>query len=562
MAYLENLTYWKNHPNLDPELKAELLSMSDKQLEDAFYTDVKFQTAGMRGLMGVGTNRINIHTIRKATMGFIAYLKKLNDSPKVAISYDNRKGSRQFAYDCAALLASHGITSYVASSLRPTPELSFMVRHYHCDGGIMITASHNPKEYNGYKLYDANGCQLIPDLAAKVIAEIEKLDDALAIKPDLNPENEKHIIEVDTEIDEAYYQAVLGIRLHKDVNKDFTIAFSPEHGASNWPVRECLKAAGYHVEVVEEQCEPDPAFSKTKTPNPEELAAYEGVLALAKEKNAELILVCDPDGDRMGVGIKDKRGQYIIFNGNQTGALLLEYILHSHKVLNIKVENPVMFNTIVTSDIGEEVAKSYGVETEKTLTGFKYIGDKVAQYEKTCAKNYVFGYEESYGSLISPFVRDKDATQACLMLAEACAYYREQGKNLQDVLDEIYARVGAYYDDQLSISLPGQDGAIRLKQIMEATRANPITEIEGNPVIKWEDYLKRKVYTGNQVSELKGYDEADVLKYYFADGSFVAIRPSGTEPKCKVYFSMKDASFEKAKQKTERYKAYMSELLK
>ena len=559
MTYLDNLNYWKNHPNLDEELRRELTTLDDKQLEDAFYTDVKFQTAGMRGLMGVGTNRINIHTIRKATMGFISYLKTISNHPSVAISYDNRKDSRKFAYDCAALLASHNIKSYVASSLRPTPELSFMVRYYGCDGGIMITASHNPKEYNGYKLYDANGCQLIPELAAKVIDEIEKIADPLSIIPDNI--DESLINEVDEEVDKAYYEKVLSIRLHKDVNKDFVIAFSPEHGASHKPVVDCLELAGYKVEKVESQCIPDPAFSNTKTPNPEEAGAYEEVLKLAREKKAELILVCDPDGDRMGVGILD-HGDYIIFNGNQTGALLLEYILQSYEELGIKVDSPVMFNTIVTSDIGEAVASYYGVETEKTLTGFKYIGDKVAKYEKNHEKTYVFGYEESYGSLISPFVRDKDATQACLMLSEACAYYREKGKTLKDILDEIYARLGAYQDSQLSISLPGQDGAMRLKEIMSETRANPIKEIDGNPLVKWEDYLERKIYAGSDVKPLEGFDKADVLKYYFADGSFIAIRPSGTEPKCKVYFSIKDESVEKANEKMERYKAYMSELLR
>ena len=559
--YREKYEYWKNHQDLDATLREELNNLSDKEIEDCFYTDVKFQTAGMRGLMGVGTNRINIHTIRKATMGFINHLHKTCQNPKIAISYDNRKGSREFAYDCANLLATYNIESYVASSLRPTPELSFMVRYYKCDGGIMITASHNPKEYNGYKLYDANGCQLVPDLAQKVIDEIALLDDVLAIKPNVTEDKLAYIHEVDTEVDRAYYDEVLSIRLHKDVNKDFKIAFSPEHGASNWPVRDCLKEAGYDVEVVEAQCVPDPTFGATKTPNPEEAGAYEEVLKLAEEIKAELILVCDPDGDRMGVGVLHNE-KYVILNGNQTGALLLEYILHSHKELGIKVNNPVMFNTIVTSDIGEAVATYYGVQTEKTLTGFKYIGDKVAKYEKTLEKTYVFGYEESYGSLIAPFVRDKDATQACVMLAEACAYYREKGMTLQDVIEDIYKRLGAYYDSQMSISLPGQDGAIRLKEIMDSTRNNPITEIEGNKVVKWEDYKERKIHIGNEVSELVGYDVTDVLKYYFEDGSFVAVRPSGTEPKCKVYFSIKDVTYEAAKVKNDNYHKYMAELLK
>ena len=556
----EKYNYWLNYPDLDKDLRAELEAMDEKKKEDAFYTDCKFQTAGMRGLMGAGTNRINIYTIRKATMGYINYLKANCDKPKIAISYDNRHNSQNFAFDCARLLASYDIEVYVAESLRPTPELSFMVRHYHCDGGIMITASHNPKEYNGYKLYDANGCQLIPELADKVIKEIEKLEDVLSIKPLLKDSPLIH--KVGQEVDEAYYEEVLNIRLNKDLPKDFTIAFSPEHGASNWPVRACLKEAGYKVEVVEEQCVPDPTFSKTKTPNPEEALAYEKVLELAKEKGAELILVCDPDGDRMGVGIKHTNGDYIIFNGNQTGALLLEYILSASEELGLKVDHPVMFNTIVTSDIGEAVANSHGVECEKTLTGFKYIGDKVAQYEKTKEKTYVFGYEESYGSLIKPFVRDKDATQACVMLAEACAYYRSKGKTLKDVLDDIYARLGAYYDSQLSISLPGQDGAMKLKAIMEKMRQEPLREVCGNKVVKYEDYKLQKTYEGAKVSELGGFDVTDVLKFYLEDGSFIAVRPSGTEPKCKVYFSIKDTDVFKAKEKNDRYHEVMKDLLK
>ncbi len=559
--YREKYEYWINHPDLDETLRTELKQLDEKAIEDCFYTDVKFQTAGMRGLMGPGTNRINIHTIRKATMGFINYLKEISSNPKVAISYDNRKYSREFAYDCANLLATYDIESYVASSLRPTPELSFMVRHYHCDGGIMITASHNPKEYNGYKLYDQNGCQLIPELAQKVIDKIDELDDVLAIKPNVTEDKKGLIHEVDKDIDRAYYDEVLGIRINPDLPKDFKIAFSPEHGASNWPVRDCLKEAGYDVEVVEKQCVPDPTFGATKTPNPEELAAYEEVIKLAEKVKAELILVCDPDGDRMGVGVLHN-GQYIILNGNQTGALLLEYILHASKEKNLLPDHPVMFNTIVTSDIGETVASSFGVETEKTLTGFKYIGDKVAKYEKTHEKNYVFGYEESYGSLIKPFVRDKDATQACVMLAEACAYYRQFDKTLQDVIEDIYARLGAYYDSQMSISLPGQDGAIRLKEIMDTTRSHPIVEIDDNKVLKWEDYQTREIHEGDVVTPLNGFDVTNVLKYYFEDGSFIAIRPSGTEPKCKVYFSIKDATYELAKAKNDRYHDYMVGLLK
>jgi len=558
MEIMDKYNEWLNHPNLSEQFKNELKQMSEKEITDSFYTDIQFGTAGMRGLMGLGTNRLNLFTIRKATQGFANYLNN-NNLKSVAIGYDNRFNSKEFAYDCAALLASNGIKTYLFDSLRPTPELSFAVRYLKCDGGIMITASHNPKEYNGYKLYDETGCQLIPTIAAKVVEEVNKLENILDIKP--NDDYDKALATiVNKEVDDAYQESVLGICLRKDVNKNFKIAFSPEHGTSYIPVMTTLKMAGYDVQVVENQANPDPAFSNTKTPNPEEAGAYEGVLELAKNIDAKLLLVCDPDGDRMGVGVKHN-DEYIVLNGNQTGALLLEYILSSYEDLGIKVENPCMFNTIVTSDIGEAIAKYHGCDNERTLTGFKYIGNKVRQYEKDHQKNYVFGYEESYGSLIKPFVRDKDATQACLLLAEACAYYLEKGKTLVDVMNDAYDKVGYYYDTQFSIMLPGADGAVKLQAIMENVRNNPI-EIEGFKTIKIEDYKLQKVYENNTVIDFKEHDISDVLKYYLEDGSFIAIRPSGTEPKCKCYLSVKDVSMDKAKTKCDKFIANVKELMK
>lgn len=553
MDYREKYEYWLHHPNLTDEMRKELEQMSDKQIEDAFYTDAAFGTAGMRGLMGMGPNRLNIFTIRKATQGYANYLNS-NDKHSVAIAYDNRFNSKEFAFDCAALLAGNGIETYIFDSLRPTPELSYTVRYFHCDGGIMITASHNPKEYNGYKLYDETGCQLIPEIASQVIAEIGKLGDILSIEPKKDyDESLIHI--VNKEVDDAYYADCLSIQLRKDVNKDFRIAFSPEHGASYHPVMDTLRLAGYDVHEVKSQAVPDPAFGATKSPNPEEPAAYEEVLKLAKEIDAKLLLVCDPDGDRMGVGILH-HGDYIVLNGNQTGALLLEYILSSYEDLGIKVENPCMFNTVVTSDIGEAIARSHGCDNERTLTGFKYIGNKVRQYEKTKEKTYVFGYEESYGSLIKPFVRDKDATQACLLLAEACAYYLSQGKTLMDVMTEAYEKVGYYYDTQFSIMLPGADGAAELQQIMSNVRNNPL-EVPGFKTLRIEDYKLQKAYENGKEEEFAHHDVSDVLKYYLEDGSFIAIRPSGTEPKCKCYLSVKDTSMEKAKQKCEGFISYV-----
>ena len=560
MSYLDTYNLWLNHPCIDEKSKEELLKMSEKEKEDAFYTNIKFGTAGMRGVMGVGSDRINIYTIRKATLGFANYLNK-NNKNGVAIGYDNRHNSKEYAYDCAALLASQGIKTYLFDSLRPTPELSFATRYYKCDGGIMITASHNPKQYNGYKLYDETGCQLIPEIAEKVTSEVEKIDDPLSIT--IGDYDKSLVNIINKEVDEAYYAEVLNISLRKDLeNKDsIKIVFSPEHGASNVPVKETLKRAGFDVHVVESQATADGDFPNTKTPNPEEPGAYEGVIALAKEIDADLLLVCDPDGDRMGVGVK-KDSDYLIFNGNQTGALLLEYILSTRQELGIKCDNPVMFNTIVTSDIGEAVANYYGVECEKTLTGFKYIGNKVKQYEENGNKHYVFGYEESYGSLISPFVRDKDATQACMMLAEEAVYYHKQGKTLYDVLLDIFNKVGAYYDAQFSIMLPGADGAEKLANIMKNIRENPFT-LPGYNTVKVEDYkLKKITYSDGRVEELTGFDTTDALKYYLQDGSFVAIRPSGTEPKCKIYLSTKADTYERAIKKCDEFKLLLSEIVK
>ena len=559
MSYKDKYNEWLNHPLLDNSLKAELLSMSEKDIENAFYTDIAFGTAGMRGIMGAGTNRINIHTIRKATLGFANYLNA-NGKHSVAIAYDNRNNSRDYAYDCAHLLAYKGIKTYLFDTLRPTPELSFTVRYYKCDGGIMITASHNPKEYNGYKLYDDTGCQLIPELANAVTAEVNKIADPLGIE--IGEYDESLITIAGEEVDRAYYDNVLGISLRKDLKKDdVRIVFSPEHGASSIPVQTTLREAGFNVSVVENQAYPDGNFTNTKSPNPEEPESYEGVIELARKINGDLLLVCDPDGDRMGVGVRNG-DDYTILNGNQTGAVLMEYILSTRRELGREVANPVMFNTIVTSDIGEEVAKLYGVECEKTLTGFKYIGNKIKQYEENGRKNYAYGYEESYGSLVAPFVRDKDATQACLMLAEAACYYHAKGKNLYDVLQDIFARVGAYYDSQMSISLPGADGAAKLQQIMVGLREKPFT-IEGYRTLKIEDYkLRKTTYADGRTEDLTGFDVTDALKYYLEDGSFIAIRPSGTEPKCKVYLSTRDETYEAAIRKCDKFKEILKEIVK
>ena len=558
----ERYEKWVNHPNLDPRYKDDLANMTEEEKNDAFYTLIEFGTAGMRGLLGPGTNRINIHTIRKATQGYANYIQKAGPEAcqaGIAIGYDNRHMSKELAFDCADLLAKNNIRSYVFESLRPTPELSFAVRHLHCFGGIMITASHNPKEYNGYKLYDDKGCQLVPALASQVIGEVNAIEDELAIDAKCTDEQKKLVTVIGKDVDEEYYKNVLSIQLNPDVKKDIKIVFSPEHGTANIPVQEVYKRAGYTCIPVVEQCTPDPDFSNTPTPNPEQPGAYELALKYAKENDADVILVCDPDADRMGVGVKHN-GEYVVLTGNQSGSVEIEYICSQLKEKGLMPENPVMFNTVVTSDLGEKVAADYGVSTEKTLTGFKFIGEKVAKYEVTHEKNYVFGYEESYGSLIKPFVRDKDARQACLMLAEAASYYKQQGKDLVDVLDGLYERHGTYEESQVALTLSGEAGANRIKEILANLRKDAPSQINGVKVVRSEDYKECTIKEGDTVTELTGFTKSDVLKYYLEDGSWIAVRPSGTEPKCKFYYCIKGNSKEDAHEKTVAYQQAMKEL--
>ena len=556
---------WLHHPNLDPSYKEVLANMSEKEKNDAFYTTIEFGTAGMRGLLGPGTNRINLHTIRKANAGFAQYICAHGEEAKkrgIVIGYDNRHMSYEFAMDSAKMLATFGITSYVFESLRPTPELSFAVRYFHCFGGIMVTASHNPKEYNGYKLYDKKGCQLVPHLAEQVIERVNAVEDELALCANPTAEQEQLIHVIGKEVDEAYYEKVLGIQLNPQIAKDdVKIIFTPEHGTANIPVKEVYTRAGYHFVAVEEQCTPDPDFSNTPTPNPEEAGAYELALEYAKREAADIILVCDPDADRMGVGVKH-HGEYKLLTGNQSGAVLIEYIFSQLKAKNQMPPNPVMFNTVVTSDLGEKIADKYGVATEKTLTGFKFIGEKVAKYEATNEKQYVFGYEESYGSLIQPFVRDKDAPQACLMLAEAACYYKAQGKTLVDVLYDLYAELGYYEESQKSLTLAGQEGAQRIQEILATLRKTQLQDLGGSAVVRFEDYKECRVVENGKEFELTGFTKSDVLKYYLADGSWIAIRPSGTEPKCKFYYCIKGSSLEDAHEKTLSYQQAIDDLIK
>lgn len=555
---------WLQHPNVDPLDKEILKNMDEATKKDSFYQTLVFGTAGMRGVLGPGTNRMNVYMLRKANLGFIQYVLQAGEDAKqrgIAIGYDNRHMSYEFAMDSAKLFATYGIRTYVFDALRPTPQLSFAVRYYHCFGGIMITASHNPKEYNGYKLYDEQGCQLIPELAQKVVSYVEAVEDELAIQVQPTKEQLELITIIGKEVDEAYYKEVLAMQFYPEVDKTkLKIIFSPEHGTGNVPIQELFQRAGYHVIPVQEQCNPDPDFTYTASANPEEGEAYVLGIEYAKKENADLVLVCDPDADRMGVAVKHQE-DYVLLTGNQCGAILMEYIFSQMMKKEQLKEKSIMLNTIVTSDLGEKVAQKYGVICEKTLTGFKFIGDKIETYEKRGDYQYVFGYEESYGYLLKSFVRDKDAPQACLMLAEAANYYKQQGKDLIDVLYELYETLGYYVDTTISVTFAGQEGAEKMNTLLQTLRDHPLQEIAGMRVVCIEDYHKRKRLEVGKEVEIVEIPKANVLKYYLDDGSWIAIRPSGTEPKCKFYYCVRGKSEEEAQEKANHLQKSMAQYL-
>lgn len=549
---------WLDLESLDVQLRTELESYNETQVADAFYTDIAFGTAGMRGLLGPGTNRLNLYTVGRANLGFGKYITKQSDNPSVAIAYDNRHMSKEFATICANLLSSQGIKVYVFDSLRPTPELSFAVRHLECTGGIVITASHNPKEYNGYKVYDETGCQLTPEKIDEVVSYIQEIKSELDV--DLTLGNPDLIHWINKEIDEPYKEAVKSIQLRPDLDKSkLVVVFSPQHGTAHPLMTDIFKDTGYNVHLVESQLAPDPDFSNTKTPNPEDHASYEEAVILGEKVGADLILETDPDADRMGIVVRHE-DEYVYLSGNQGGVVLLEYILSTRQEQGKLPENGVVFNTVVTSDSGEQVAALYDIKTEKTLTGFKYIGTKVRAIDAGKDQTYLFGYEESYGYLIEPFVRDKDALQACLMVAEAAAYYKTQNKTLVDVLNEVYEKIGYYVEKQISLTLAGEEGSNRIQEILKTFRNLRPDKIADVPVDYFEDFLAQRHYEDDR-SYIMSYPAENVLKFGLEDGSWIAIRPSGTEPKCKFYYCVKGDTYDKAVTKFENYRQAIDEVV-
>lgn len=552
MNYIDKYNNWCASNGLDDADKKDLLSIAndDKEIKERFLYDLEFGTGGLRGVIGIGTNRINKYIVRKTTQGFANYIKSQGaDACKrgVVIAHDNRRFSISFCLETAGVLAANGIQAYIFDSLRPTPELSFAVRHLGAFGGVVITASHNPPEYNGYKLYDERGCQLVGESNDKVIEEINKINDALSVKA-LSKEEAGALIKVlDSSVDEEYYKKVMEISVTPDVKKDIKIVYSPQHGTGNVPVREVLDRLGYNVIPVLEQCDPDTEFSNTKNPNPETAEAYSLAFEYAKKHDADIIITTDPDCDRLGVAVK-KNGEYVRMTGNQSAAVLLKYILSRRKENGTLPKNGVMFNTIVTSDLGDRVCAEYGIKTEKTLTGFKFIGNKVYNHELLGDAEFVFGYEESYGCLIADFVRDKDAVQASLMLCEAAAYYHEQGKSLLDVLDELYAVHGFYLDALDNFMFKGIDGPEKISALVNGLRTNPPKNAGDVAVVEMEDYKSEKMLS-------LGFPSSNVLRFILEDGSWVAVRPSGTEPKCKFYFSVRAKDKAEAEEKLKVMKA-------
>ncbi|WP_027415911.1 phospho-sugar mutase [Aneurinibacillus terranovensis] len=551
---------WIEHPSLHAEMKQALekLQGDEKILEDCFYKNLEFGTGGLRGEIGPGTNRMNIYTVRKASEGLARYIESQGEEAKnrgVAIAYDVRHKSLEFAREAARTLGRHGIRTYLFDELRPTPVLSFAVRHLHAYAGIVITASHNPPEYNGYKVYGPDGGQLPPQAANEVIHYVNGIEDELSIEvADEDALKASGILTIiGDEVDRTYIEQVKNICMNpsliQQMADDVKIVFTPLHGTSNKPVRAALDAAGFtNVTIVKEQERPDPNFSTVKSPNPEEHAAFELAIRYGKETDADLLLGCDPDADRMGVAVKNHQGEYVVLTGNQTGALMLHYLLSQHKEQGTLPDNGVVVKTIVTSEIGRAIAGRFGIDTIDTLTGFKFIGEKINEFETTGEHRFLFGYEESYGYLIGDFVRDKDAVQACLMAAEVAAYYKSRGMSLYDGLHEIFETYGFYLESLESLTLKGQEGIKQIEAVLQQFRMKPLQQAAGRKVVLIEDYKTgvRKNLAG-AANETIQLPPSDVLKFILEDGSWFCLRPSGTEPKLKFYFGVREDSLEKSK---------------
>lgn len=549
---------WMEFESLNNELKNQLdeIKKDEKQLEEAFYKNLEFGTGGMRGEIGVGTNRMNLYTVRKASAGLAAYIEEQGVEAKhrgVVIAFDSRHKSPEFAMEAAKTLATKGIQTYVFDELRPTPELSFALRYLNAYSGIVVTASHNPPEYNGYKVYGSDGGQLPPDSADIVIAKVNEIDNELLIEVD-SEENLKAtglIKTIGSEIDSAYIEKLKTISENPSLfeETDIKVVFTPLHGTANKPVRNALAALGFkNITVVKEQELPDPEFSTVKSPNPEEHAAFELAIRDGKKVGADLLIATDPDADRLGIAVLNNEGEYVVLTGNQTGALLLDYLLAQKKEKGTLPQNGVVLKTIVTSEIGRTIADAYQLETVDVLTGFKFIAEKINEYEATGEHTYLFGYEESYGYLIGDFARDKDAVQAVLLATEVCAFYKKQGFSLYEGMMQVFEKYGYYQEGLRSLTLKGKEGAEMIQRILASFRSEPLTKLGALTTATSEDYLTGIRVTKNGEEKID-LPKSNVLKYTFEDGSWVCLRPSGTEPKVKFYFGVNSDSLEASRKK-------------
>ena len=532
---LNKVELWKKHVAKDELLAIE--QMDEKELEDAFGLDIAFGTAGLRGIVGMGTNRMNEYIVRKTTVGFMNFMVKQYENAKekgCVIAYDCRRGSVEFSKAAAQVLATNGMKVYLFTELRPTPELSFAVRHLKCAGGIMITASHNPPQYNGYKVYDDEGCQLIPHLADAVTEEVNNVTDMfnIEVKPYDELVKEGMILEINELVDVPYLEAVKTIPVNKVKKDNIKIVYTPLHGTGCAFMVELLEEQGYTVIPVSEQMVPDGEFSTLKSPNPEESSAFEYSLKLGKEVGADILIATDPDADRMGIAALNNEGEYVLLTGNQTGAILLDYLGKFRK----HGPKANVYNTIVTSNFAKAICDKYNLTLVQTLTGFKFIGEQAALIENT-DEEFFFGYEESYGYVIKDFVRDKDSYQATVLLAEVAAYYKEQGKNLVEVLEDLYEEFGFYVEGVQNFYMEGKSGSEKINRIMETFQQNHLEEVCGKKIVRIEDYKLSKAFENGVESELT-LPKSFVLKYIFEDGGWFVLRPSGTEPKLKIYIAI------------------------
>lgn len=572
MTYQENYQKWVDFADLPDYLRQDLENMDEKTKEDAFYTNLEFGTAGMRGLIGAGTNRINIYVVRQATEGLARLIESKGGNEKergVAIAYDSRHFSPEFAFESAAVLAKHGIKSYVFESLRPTPELSFAVRHLNCFAGIMITASHNPAPFNGYKVYGEDGGQMPPHDADALTTYIRAIENPFAVEvADVEAEKASGLIEVIGDaIDTEYLKEVKDVNINpfliEEFGKDMKIVYTPLHGTGEMLARRALAQAGFDsVQVVEAQATADPDFSTVKSPNPESQAAFALAEELGRQVGADVLVATDPDADRVGVEVLQKDGSYLNLSGNQIGAIMAKYILEAHKNAGTLPENAALCKSIVSTDLVTKIAESYGATMFNVLTGFKFIAEKIQEFEEKHNHTYMMGFEESFGYLIKPFVRDKDAIQAVLVVAELAAYYRSRGLTLADGIEEIYKEYGYYAEKTISVTLSGVDGAEQIKAIMAKFRNNAPKEWNATTITVVEDFKAQTATAADGTVTNLTTPPSDVLKYTLADGSWIAVRPSGTEPKIKFYIAVVGESNEDSQAKIANIEAEINAFVK